>query len=134
MTFVNDHDASPANAEGYFRNVRIYEGNVCVALVTSNGSIVDVPQVAALTQQQLRVYPNPVNDQLNVAIDVTDDSDASLRVIDMTGRTVLTRKVTLETGQQTVPVDVNTLPAGAYFLRLEAGSGFTAGAKFNVLR
>ena len=134
LFFVNDKDGSPQNSDSYFRDILIFEGATCVAAITAGGQMVAPETAASFAQEQLSVYPNPVADVLSVVADVTANTDAQLRVIDMTGRSVITRKVNLEAGRQTLPVGVNELPAGAYFLRLEADSGFSATAKFNVLR
>lgn len=62
------------------------------------------------------VSPSPVVDLLTVELDRTPQS-ASIKVVDMTGRTVLQRSVG---GSRRYRLDVSALTPGAYFLRLSA--------------
>jgi hypothetical protein len=67
----------------------------------------------------LNVFPNPVADQLTVAIESNRDMDVRMTVIDMLGRTVSdfgTHNVL--NGQQQINVNVADLSTGSYFLRL----------------
>ena len=137
LVFVNDHDRSPNNAVGYFRNIRLYEAGDCASsLVTAGEPINAEPGTAAsvVSADALSVYPNPASEVLNVNVATTVNTVANVRVFDMTGRTVLTRTVELTAGEQTLPVSVRKLAKGAYLLRLEGNNGFAATAKFNVLR
>ncbi|NJC26500.1 zinc-dependent metalloprotease [Neolewinella antarctica] len=135
MVFANDHDSSPQNATSFFRNIRIYEGTSCVALLPANGEPIELFETASLIeQQQINVFPNPASRELNVTVEVASAGDARVRVIDMTGRTVITQTTPLAKGQQSLGLDVESLPQGTYFLRVDANGGFSASAKFNVAR
>ncbi|OAV44751.1 M12 family metallo-peptidase [Lewinella sp. 4G2] len=137
ITFTNDHDRQPRNAEANFRNIRLYEGTACNSNLPAGGELIDGEAVTAaeiIEEEVMSVFPNPTAGDLNVAVEVAGQTEGLVRVIDLTGRTLVNRAVTLAAGRQTLGVDVSQLPAGTYFLRLETNNGFSATSKFNVAR
>lgn len=70
-------------------------------------------------QQELgRIYPNPTNGRLTVLSSAP--SIAQIDILDVTGRVVMTQL----TEQNTTALDVSSLPAGIYQVRLTAGDAF----------
>ncbi|WP_316800113.1 T9SS type A sorting domain-containing protein [Pedobacter frigidisoli] len=73
----------------------------------------------------VKIYPNPVEDQLNVILSIgKDNTQTTIKVIDLLGNEVVTLlNERLNSGDQTksftIPSRVN---AGIYFLRVIAGS------------
>ena len=71
----------------------------------------------------LTVFPNPATATTTVVFELPQAGPVSLTVVDETGRqvrTVLSEQPTAR-GPQQRPVPLQNLPAGLYFLRLEAG-------------
>lgn len=66
-------------------------------------------------------YPNPVADKLNVLFSMKKPVQATIKILDLTGKQVHLESLGL-TGQQTVTLDISDLPSGIYFLRIEAGN------------
>ena len=75
----------------------------------------------------ISVYPNPATDRVTVGFTLTKPSDITIEAIDLTGKkiaTVLSNQ--LPKGSFNKSWDVSGLPAGIYYLRMEAkGSGVT---------
>lgn len=67
----------------------------------------------------LQVFPNPVADVLVVQYLLTGGAQDHLQLIDMTGRVLWTEQI-LRAGEQTITIDMRSLPAGVYQL---SGSG-----------
>ena len=68
------------------------------------------------------VAPNPVRGRATVPFTLAEAGPATLRLVDMQGRTVLQApRGTLSAGAHTVPLDVSSLAPGVYLLRLETG-------------
>ena len=68
------------------------------------------------------VAPNPARDRARVPFTLAAPSAASLRVLDLQGRTVLQRPLgTLSAGDHTAPLDVAGLAPGRYLVRLDTG-------------
>jgi len=69
------------------------------------------------TRLDIKVYPNPINQQLNVELQAFEKGQ--VRLFDGTGKTHITRIIT---GRTTL--DTNNLPLGIYFLQvLDENSG-----------
>lgn len=73
-------------------------------------------------------YPNPANDQVTVSVNAT--GDASLEIVDITGKVVFNAPVTLDNGQATV--NIAGFDAGVYIFNLTTEEGQTA--TFNVVK
>lgn len=70
------------------------------------------------TIQELNLYPNPTNNILNVAFEMTNNSDVKMVVMSLTGQMIEMRDLKLEEGTQQLKVDVNRLGNGVYFIHL----------------
>ncbi len=65
----------------------------------------------------VNVYPNPVNDKLNVVINRQDNRPATLRLINNLGQQLVSK-----TFSGSTEVNMQTLPAGMYILQLNDGA------------
>ncbi len=71
----------------------------------------------------LKIYPNPVSDQININLNLDKESSLSVKVTDILGNDVLTlANERASAGEQTktyaIPSKLNT---GIYFLKINAG-------------
>ncbi|HLF46321.1 MAG TPA: M43 family zinc metalloprotease [Chitinophagaceae bacterium] len=65
---------------------------------------------------EIRLYPNPANSSIHINLEYDERwIGKEIQVLDMTGKIML-RKIITSTNQQ---MDVQTLPAGIYFIRLQ---------------
>ena len=94
---------------------------------------VDVPKLAVFALEGAR--PNPAVRTLNVSLSLRDESPATLSVLDVAGRAVLSREVgSLGAGCHTVALDLGANAApGIYWLRLTQ-SGRALLARAAVIR
>ena len=138
LFFTCDDDRN-ARATSLFRNVRIYEGTDCVAL-NLDGAPQPIQDEAATAGNlatatgEVSVYPNPTSDQLTATFALPSGGSADVSVYDLRGRRIQQLRRGMDAGEQRVTVPVDRLPNGAYVLRVTAAEGYTATAKFNVLR
>lgn len=65
---------------------------------------------------QYSVFPNPAQNMLNVVIDAKDAKEAKVQVIDMTGKTVLSTSVSVQSGLNAYTIPVQHLANGNYIL------------------
>ena len=72
----------------------------------------------------LRVYPNPVDDQINLTVKLERESLVSIKIMDLLGNEVVTLSTErLSAGEQTKTFTIpNKLNSGIYFLRFVTGS------------
>lgn len=77
------------------------------------------------------IVPNPVVSQATVNFVAESNALYNLRVTDVTGKEVMVKQIEAITGQNTVTIERNNLPAGVYFLMLNKG-GSTATRRFTI--
>jgi hypothetical protein len=71
----------------------------------------------------IRVYPNPAEDILTVAMSSQRTISGTLKIINTTGNVVHIIPVKLKTGGSEIPVDVSKNPAGIYIIQFEGEEG-----------
>jgi hypothetical protein len=77
---------------------------------------------AELQVEDLKLYPNPVNEQMTVSMNLPEGTNLEAQVFDLFGRSVLTRSLgNLPGGQQQFDVNTSGLAAGVYSLRITDG-------------
>jgi beta-glucanase (GH16 family) len=97
-----------------------------VRVYNKTGEVVARQHSSSAQQPSLQVYPNPAHTQLNIA-PPADLNVADLQLMDVQGRTVV--QTTWRPGQV---LQVETLPAGIYMLRMQA-EGRTWQQKVQIL-
>lgn len=72
----------------------------------------------------LKVYPNPVDDQINLILKMDRESNLSVKIMDLLGNEVVTlSNERIAAGEQTKSYTIpNRLNAGIYFLKIMSGS------------
>lgn len=120
LFFVADHDVAPANANSFFKNIRIFEGNACNDLIPDDDAIYELPSDAPSVQ----IFPNPVRSELQLRIygQMEDGASATLRIHNATGQLMEQRPLPAAASGAAVPVDVSNLQKGAYFLTVQSGA------------
>lgn len=87
------------------------------------------PSKASLTKQDkiltvLKVYPNPIDDQINVTLKLERETILSIKIMDLLGNEVITlSNERYPSGEITKSFNIpNRLNSGIYFLRIVAGA------------
>lgn len=72
------------------------------------------------SNRYLKVYPNPVTDgsQIKVEVNAGSNGDYKLEVFNMLGQAVLSQKVSLDFGVNTITLDQLNTQAGVHFVRI----------------
>lgn len=106
-------DNSPLGKKSYYRlrQVDIDSRSTYSNIIIING---DKPKTTGIGG----VFPNPANDLLNVIVDAPQRGNVTLALLDMNGKTVSQKLVNVETGSNTVPVDIAQLAKGNYFVKV----------------
>ena len=96
--------------------------NTPVSNTTSPAKVSTQPDIKAVSN--VKVYPNPVAEQLNLTYNVGKDSNVTIKIMDILGNeitTLLSQK--MQAGEQTNTFNINNkLNSGFYFVRLIVGS------------
>lgn len=121
--FVNDPWFLPSRDIGAFEDDN---WAVCWTALDEYGyfgdlvSAVDDPALSA-TDETIKVYPNPVNEVLNVSFELTTAMDLQFRLIDLTGKTISQSAANrFDVGASFYTVDVASIPAGIYLVTIES--------------
>ena len=93
--------------------------------VVKNNSV--VPKTVSIdnAKQELSIktYPNPVENQLNIALSLENNSQINLEIVNLTGQVLISNNYYLQAGSQTLRIDLNKLSKGSYILRITNANG-----------
>jgi Secretion system C-terminal sorting domain/Ig-like domain CHU_C associated len=96
----------------------------CSPADTSTNAILEV-QVSGINSYAINginVYPNPVENTLIIEIDSKIEDNANLSIYDIIGNAILEYPdISIAKGVNRIPVDVQTLAKGVYYLRVLIG-------------
>lgn len=67
------------------------------------------------------IYPNPVNAQVNVNLQINETGDYLVKLVSLTGRSILERKYSLSPGMNHFSWNVSDLHSGNYLLTVSDG-------------
>ena len=102
--------------------VKVVDANNCGPLETDS-IIIEQPPVGLkdLGVKQVNVYPNPVNEELNIEFKIQDKEEESISIMDASGKVVVNKKYKAINGKINERLDVSGLRNGVYFLRIGDG-------------
>jgi len=72
--------------------------------------------------RELVVYPNPNRGNFEINLSMSETGDAEILMIDITGREIMKRSVSVNIGGNTIPVDISGWSSGVYMLRVSIGN------------
>jgi hypothetical protein len=72
---------------------------------------------------KLTLYPNPVDNQLNVKFESSEDSEFIINITDMIGRLQKTINYSALKGANEATIDVETLSSGSYYVTIINNNG-----------
>jgi len=66
----------------------------------------------------IKTYPNPVENNLNIALSLENSSRVNVEVFNLTGQLLISNVYDLQSGSQTLRVNLNQLAKGSYILKI----------------
>ena len=72
-----------------------------------------------LTGKSIKVFPNPVEDLVNVQLELEENIALDISVINLLGNVIISENKNLNQGVNTLTINIKDLPAGIYFLNLK---------------
>lgn len=103
------------------------EGDSACTMVAEQGTIVET-NVATNTQAvlnpelDLRIFPNPVQGQLNVQVKGINQGPVQMRLLSLDGKELLQRTLDAGAGLQSTVLDMGTLAPGVYLLNVQTNT------------
>ena len=112
------------NGEIFLKNIGVIADTVLIDpeywLVTKNNTTAKVPD-ASTGQNIIQVFPNPVQDHFTIYMHKMIATTANINLCNAAGQLVYTKNISLINGSEFIEVPSRHLPAGTYFLRINAG-------------
>ena len=123
--FLNDDKAFAQS------NVVLYR----LKMVDNDGSfkyskVVSVQQQRTGDFSRLKLYPNPVQNALNLIIDAPNAAIQTVDIIDVVGKVWQHKTVNLQKGENQEVMNVAALPTGVYFLQMVDNKGIREVTRF----
>ena len=107
-------DAQPADITYY----RLQQFNYDGASEKSNIVVVERER-SGVSNDEVSLFPMPVNDVLSVKYDASSKEDMTILVMDITGRILSIQEEVTTKGNNLFEVDFSNIPAGNYFIKLQ---------------
>jgi hypothetical protein len=125
-----------ASAHTYYIKVYGYNGafssSQCYTLKASTsssnfrlGSGIEEIDEPELSSNQMILFPNPAINTFSVGYNASSESNADIHISDMTGRIILSQKVSLVEGFNKFDFNASSFSKGIYFIELVNKSGRT---------
>ncbi len=93
--------------------------------VVKNNTV--VPKVVSIDNSQkelqMKTYPNPVENQLNIALSLENNTQISVEIYNLAGQNLLSNNYNLQAGSQTLRINLSDLAKGSYILRITNTNG-----------
>lgn len=103
-------------------------------IVGANGMIYKgIPSAVGINEVSLegiKIYPNPVKDNLVVELGMNESNEFSYRIVDISGKALSNGVLNTENKNE---IDVSNLQSGIYILMIENQSGISKSLRFNKL-
>jgi len=98
----------------YIDNINIYTGS-------PSDDIVGIEENQSINN--LSVYPNPADNELNVRFSMDNAQETIITIQDVTGKITQTNLIKANSGQNLVFMDTSALSSGMYFMKIATGAG-----------
>lgn len=104
----------------------------CDQLVATEGAAASgaAKEQLVVSNEKLAMYPNPVNDALNIKLISEYKGSVKLTIIDVSGKTVITMNAEKQQSDYYNRISVNTLKPGVYFMNVYMQNGKSFTTKF----
>lgn len=115
MIVLEASGANPTNNDYLWVDNLAFTGTVAVS--TNTGSTVGVKEVQG-TLNNLSLFPNPVNDVLQINLSLSKAQSITIEMVDVSGRVLYTRAKNAAVGDVNEKVDVRNFPKGTYLIKI----------------
>ncbi len=96
---------------------------------STGGALIQLPLAVSVNEtaqlENLSMFPNPAQDVLNIAFNAAENTDLSIQISDVVGKSVYTQQLGAINGQQNLQISTQNLPNGVYQVALVSNKGLT---------
>jgi hypothetical protein len=98
-------------------------------VIAAHNQIVDL--VRDVNGNSVVIYPNPTQNELHVDVTIEKATNATLRVLDATGKLVKVVETELQAGFNSTVIDLGELASGAYMIKVTDSKGLNFAQQFS---
>jgi len=100
---------------------------LAVSPYTAYGDTFSIPAAREASMLELNptLFPNPAADQLTIQLNAAQDQESTLTVLDLMGRVIESRVISVAAGVQSINLDVTSYSNGMYFVRIGEAEAMT---------
>ncbi|MEM6766870.1 MAG: Ig-like domain-containing protein [Bacteroidota bacterium] len=110
LVFIADHDSGEGNANAYFRNITLHEGECGASVVSTEQELTEAPEV--------RIFPNPLEEVLFINIEgLPSQTKPQIEVMNVNGQVFINQRLAFSSNR----LDISQLTAGVYIVSVKAG-------------
>jgi len=88
---------------------------------------VDFEEMLGIEKPQIfnsiNLYPNPITDQLNIQLNLTENSNITISIINAIGQVIIQKSENLSSGFQELKININEIKSGLYLINLNDNKG-----------
>ncbi len=110
-TLYNFQDENPLFGINYYRLKMIDNDETF-----EYSSIIKIESIQNLIPEQFRIFPNPTKGKVIIGINSWKDRKAAIQVVDLSGKILKLKKVSLEKGDTQTIIDISNLAIGVYII------------------
>jgi len=116
------------NVSGSKQFYRLRQVDISGRSKLSNIILIRSDKPAVLTINGM--FPNPATTMLNLMVGSPARDKISVVITDISGKTVMQQSLIVETGNNTLPVNISTLAGGTYIVKMISSDGEVTTGKF----
>ena len=92
------------------------QGYYSVKYTFLTGTTIGVQQLSNNGVTLQKIYPNPVQNKLNIKIETRESAKATILVTDLSGKIISETPISLLTGENDITIDIKNVSSGTYHL------------------
>ena len=107
-------------------NVKLIAYNDCgIDSITKQVTIISASINNLSNFDELKVYPNPAHNKVNIEFNSTENQDLKISLIDMLGQILWKDELTNFEGKYSQQINLNKFAKGVYYIKISSKSGAT---------
>jgi hypothetical protein len=115
---ASNPQASPTDTTDYILTIK--DENQCSDSDTVTIYVIESTSVHGLSSEDVKIYPNPANDKLNIVFQEVMNDNYVIKLSDSQGVTRIIKEFS-NIGQGKYTIDLSNIPPGVYFIQISNG-------------
>jgi hypothetical protein len=81
---------------------------------------IDLSDLDEMTENELQIYPNPVEDILNIMFNIDSQKEFQINISDLSGRHTIISKNVLIISNENIEIDLSQFSSGIYIIKVQS--------------